>query len=407
MRLLVIGHPYALAYLQRKFVAIKQVDPGVRLRLLTPRAVPHTFRTYPQEIHPCLTAEEVSALRSVLWYSHMTYLLDPLVLAQHLRAFAPEVIHIEEEPQAFVTVETLWLRQRYAPQAAVTLFTWDNLLRRRAFPLQGLKACLRRFSLRRITAVVCGNSEAADRLSEEGCFEGPITVLPQQGLDPVEHATHPEPELRRALGLGASLCVGYAGRLIPEKGVRLLLQALGALQHLPWKLLLVGSGPLESEIRNHWMARYPGRIVHIPAVPHEHVPAYLRAMDIFVLASYRTPRWKEQFGLVLAQAMMVGRPSIVSNSGAIPEVAGPGALVFPEGDVAELRRALQALLTSAEQRARLGQRAREFALARYTLAGVAGRYRQVFELARQAHSARTLPLLTACRCATPERIRLQ
>ncbi len=407
MRLLVIGHPYALAYLQRKFVAIKQLDSCLRLRLLTPRAVPHSFRTYPHEIHPCLTAEEVSALRSALWYSHMTYLLDPLVLAQQLRTFAPDVIHIEEEPQAFVTVETLVLRQRYAPQAAVTLFTWDNLLRRRAFPLHGLKACLRAFSLRRITAVVCGNSEAAQRLREEGCFAGPITVLPQQGLDPVEHAAHPEPELRRALGLDASLCVGYAGRLIPEKGVRLLLQALDGLRHLPWKVLLVGSGPLESEIRNHWMARYPGRIVHVPAVPHEQVPCYLRAMDIFVLASYRTPKWKEQFGLALAQAMMVGRPSVVSNSGAIPEVAGPGALVFPEGDVAELRRALQALLTSAEQRAQLGQRARAFALTRYALAEVAGRYRQLFELARRAHAARTQPLLTTYRCEAPERVQLQ
>ncbi len=407
MKLLVVGHPYAVAYLQGKFIAIQQVGANVSLRLLTPRAVPHPFRTYPHEVHPQLTAEQVPALRSALWHSHMTYLFDPLALAQQLRTFAPDVIHIEEEPQAFVTVETLLLRQRYAPQAAVTLFTWDNLLRRRAFPLNTAKARLRAFSLRRATAVICGNSEAARRLREEGCFAGPVTVLPQQGLDPVEHATHPEPELRRALGLDASLCVGYAGRLIPEKGIRLLLLALGGLLHLPWKLLLVGSGPLESEIRDDWMVRYPGRIVQVPAVPHEQVPRYLRAMDIFVLASYRTPKWKEQFGLALAQAMMVGRPSVVSDSGAIPEVAGPGALVVPEGNVAELRQALQALLTSAALRDLLGQRARNFALSRYAMTTVAAGYCQVFAQAWQLHRSQAVPAGAVDHREPPEQVLVQ
>lgn len=404
MRLLVIGHPYALAYLQRKFVAIKQAKAGVCLRLLTPSRVPHMFGTYAHEVHPQLTSEEVPAVPSTLWYSHMTYLLHPRVLTKHLRDFRPDVIHIEEEPQAFVTVETLLLREHWAPRAAVTLFTWDNLLRPRRFPLSAWKTRLRRFSLPRITTMVCGNSEAAARLRQEGRFRGPIVVLPQQGLDPSEHVPDSEPILRRQLGIENSVCVGYAGRLIPEKGLHLLLHALDGLLEFPWKLLLVGSGPLEREIRQLWMTRHPGRIVHVPPVPHGEVPRYLRAMDIFVLASYETPAWKEQFGLTLAQAMMVGRPSVVSNSGAIPEVAGPGALVFPEGNVAELRHALSALLASAEMRKKIGQRAREFALARYTLAEVARRYQEVFEQARHIHGAQPARLAIRRERASPEEV---
>jgi len=321
MRLLVVGHSFIVAYNQKKYVAMKQLDPHLRLRILGPKQSRHVFGTYPCDVHPELSAEEVIPLGAFFSGSHMTYVLDPVPMAQILRGFCPDVIHMEEEPHAGMAVATATLRETFAPQAAITLFTWDNLHRPRGFPLGPIKRTLRSYTLRRAAAVVCGNREAEQLLHRQAGYAGHTEVLPQFGLDPDEHTPGNESDLRQQLGLMGSVVVGYAGRLLPEKGVGFLMGALEQLGQLSWKLLLVGSGPLEQQIREVWMPRLPGRIVHVPAVAHREVPRYLRCMDVFVLASYAIPNWKEQFGLAAAQAMMLGIPSVVSSSGALPEAA--------------------------------------------------------------------------------------
>jgi glycosyltransferase involved in cell wall biosynthesis len=200
------------------------------------------------------------------------------------------------------------------------------------------------------------------------------------GVDPDEWAPGPS-ELRARLGINGGVCIGYVGRLVPEKGVALLLQALTLLERHPWRLLLVGSGPLEEDIRVRWAPRFPDRIVHVPAVPHREVSQYLRCLDIFVLASRSTASWKEQFGLTLAQAMMMQVPAVVSSSGAIPEVVGPGAVIVPEGDVEALAAGLERLLVSSKTRKAVGARARSFAVQNYATEAVAARYLRIFEAA--------------------------
>ena len=396
MMLLVVGHPLTIAWNQRKYVAMKRVEPGLRLRVVVPRQIHHTFGTYPWEIHPELGPGEVRPLASMFSRSHMTLVLNPVGLAKILREYRPDVIHVEEEPQAMMAVWTIRLRGAICPQAAVTLFTWDNLHRPHRFPLGALKKKLRSYSLQRAAAVVCGNREAEHLLRKNDGYRGVTAVLPQFGLDPDDHLPRPEPALKAQLGLRDGIAVGYAGRLVPEKGLELLLEALSGLAEIPWKLVLVGDGPLRARIHDHWMPRFPGRILHVPAVPHGEVPRYLRCLDIFVLASYATPRWKEQFGLTLAQAMMLGIPSIASSSGAIPEVAGPGALIFEQDNLESLRHALQTMLLSEPCRRELGARAREFALRHYTHREIAASYLTVFE------KARTLCTATP-RGSTPDR----
>ncbi len=386
MKLLVVGHPLLVAYNQKKYVAMKRIDPCLQLRIVVPKQNRHPFGTYQCEVHPELNSDEVIALASVFSQSHMTYVLDPVRMAWILRQFRPDVLHVEEEPHAGVTVATTGLRDALLPPAAITLFTWDNLHRPRRFPLGALKRKLRSYSLRRAAAVVCGNRDVERLLRMQEGYKGYTEVLPQFGLDPSDHTAGTEPELMKQLGLTGSIVVGYVGRMVPEKGILLLLTALPKLTQYPWKLLLVGSGPLEQEIHEHWMPRFPERIVHVRAVPHREVPRYLRCLDAFVLASYAVANWKEQFGLTLAQAMMLGIPSVVSSSGAIPEVVGPGGLIFEEGKEESLREALQMLLSFARCRQELGARAREFALRHYTIAGIAARYLSVFEQARSLHA---------------------
>lgn len=387
MRLMVVGHSFLLAYNQQKYVAMKRVDKGLHLRLVVPCRGRDRFDLTDYQVHPELSPEEVVPLRPYMAKSHMTYVHAPGPLAAVLRSFEPDVIHVEEEPQAVIALETITLRNALAPRAAVTLFTWDNILRPRRFPLGVAKRRLRAYSLRRTSAVICGNREAAELLRAEGRFSGNIEVLPQYGLNVTEHQPGTESQLRAELGLNGVPVVGYLGRMVPEKGLRLLFEALGKLLCYPWKLLLVGSGPLEEEIRERWMATLPGRVVLLPSVTYEQVPRYLRCTDIFVLASQSAPAWKEQFGLALAQAMMLGIASIGSNCGAIPDTLGPGGTIVEQHDAEGLKQALDNFLTSPNCRRRAATASREFALQNYTVERIAARYLEVFENARNHHSA--------------------
>jgi glycosyltransferase involved in cell wall biosynthesis len=378
MRLLVVGHPFVLAHNQKKYVAMKQVDPDLQLRLVAPIRGRDRFHLTDCEVHCDLKAEEVVALPTSLSNWHMTYVHNPLKVARVMREFQPHIIHLEEDPQAFITLETISLQRSLVPSAKVTLFTWDNLLRSRGFPMSAIKRRLRAYSFCRVAAVICGNRRAAELLRAERCFHGAIEVLPQYGLDVRDHEPGTEPQLRSQLGLGEHVVIGFAGRFVPEKGIRLLMSALERLALKPWKLLLVGSGPLEEEIRRTWMPRLPGRIVIVPAVPCEEVPRYLRCSDLFVLPSFRTQSWMEQFGLALAEAMLLGIAAVGSSSGAIPEVLGPGGVVFEEGNVEELARLLARLLDAPAERQRLGFQARQFALTNYTQEGIAHEYLKVF-----------------------------
>jgi L-malate glycosyltransferase len=383
MKLLVIGHAFLLAYIQKKYVAMKQLDPDLQLRIVVPSYMRDRFHHKVSEVHPALAANEVVPFKAWLAgiQAHMTYVHSPVGMATLLRSFQPDVIHVEEEPQALITVETIALQRIFAREAAVTLFTWDNLLRNRKFPTGSGKRLLRQYSLARSSTVICGNQRAAELVHAEGFFKGTIQTLPHSGLDVNEHRPGTEPELRAQLGLENCVVVGHVGRLVEEKGLRQLLEALRRLDGQPWKLLLVGAGNLESEIREKWMAEFPGRIVLVPAVAYDQVCRYLRCVDIFVLASYSTPTWAEQFGQTLAQAMLLGIPSIGSTSGAIPEVLGSGGLLFEERQVDGLTQALGDLLASPVNRQEVGARGREVALRDYTSESVGARYLDAFQRA--------------------------
>ena len=88
------------------------------------------------------------------------------------------------------------------------------------------------------------------------------------------------------------------------------------------------------------------------------------------------------------QAMMAGVACIGSSSGAIPEVMGPGGLVFKERDVDDLASVLKSMLQSEELRRSLGAKARAFALQHYSNAAVASAYLSAFNSLLAMHRNR-------------------
>lgn len=383
MKLLVVGHTYLTAFAQCKYVEMKRHCENLELRILTPRSMPHVFKRYTRELADGLSSDEVIDIREFFGYSHMSYVLDPFLFAKVLKEFKPDRVHIEEDPYSAVGVETVFLTRLLCPSAKISFFIWDNLARVPRFPLSVIKRVLNRYSLSKADLVVCGNKEGEQLLREKKRYYDQTAVLPQLGLNPTPYMGSQTKPIRDELHIPADIpLIGFVGRLIPEKGIILLLEALQQLGSRQWRLLILGSGPLETEITGKWFQRFGERLIYRKAVPHTEVPAYMRAMDIFVLPSYTTPVWKEQFGLVLAEAMLAGRACVGSSSGAIPEVMGDGGCVFQEKNGDDLAHVLECLLVDGNKRKSLAVEAQKFALQRYTHEAVAFAYLKQFEFIR-------------------------
>ena len=69
-------------------------------------------------------------------------------------------------------------------------------------------------------------------------------------------------------------------------------------------------------------------------------------MDVLVLPSLTTEKWKEQFGRVLIEAMSAKIPVIGSNSGAIPEVISDCGYIFEEGNINQLQKCILNVITT-------------------------------------------------------------
>jgi glycosyltransferase involved in cell wall biosynthesis len=282
----------------------------------------------------------------------------------------PDVVHVDEEPYNLATVQATWLALRHG--ARPLFFTWQNLLRRYPPPFSWFE----RYVLSRSRHAIAGNNEAVGVLRTKG-YRGPATVIPQFGVDPELFAPAP-PESRP---LDRPFTIGYVGRLAPEKGVDLLLEAVAMLKG-EWRLRLVGSGGMRAALESQARAlKIADRLTFAPPVPSTQVPDEMHQIDVLVLPSLTYPNWKEQFGRVLQEAMACGVPVVGSDSGEIPSVIGDAGLVVPEGDVDALAAVLQTLLGNVSLRVGCGLRGRARVLERFTQASIAHQtvdvYRQV------------------------------
>jgi glycosyltransferase involved in cell wall biosynthesis len=302
-------------------------------------------------------------------------LYAPHQMAALIREMQPDLIHAETEPHTLSLGLLAFLKPRFGYR--LLAFTWENLYRRGRRPLRWLEP----FTLRRVDWMIAGNREAAAVVRWRG-YAGPMTVIPQVGLDPAHFRRDcPPPDLYERLG--ARSRIGFAGRLVPEKGVLDLLEAFLPLADRAF-LVLLGEGPLRDIVRRQAEEAGIADRVMLPGfITYRQIPAYLKELDFLVLPSRTTTCWKEQFGHVLVEAMLAGVPVIGSDSGAIPEVIGEAGLTFPEGNVSALRERLIFLMEHPEERRRLAEAGRLRALAHFTGVAIGQATLQVYQQAME------------------------
>jgi len=155
-------------------------------------------------------------------------------------------------------------------------------------------------------------------------------------------------------------------------------------------LVFAGSGPFQPTLqRQADTLGVAGRVKFLAARPQDELPQVMNALDVLVLPSRTTPRWKEQFGRVIIEAQACGIPVIGSNSGAIPGVVGKGGLIFPEGDVPSLASVFSTLHSDPQGTRELGRIGRCQVEENYTWARVAEQMWEIYgrTLAETAVSA--------------------
>jgi glycosyltransferase involved in cell wall biosynthesis len=293
-------------------------------------------------------------------------------LGSELARLQPDLLHMDEEPYNLATYLALAAARRYGIPAL--FFTWQNLYRRYPPPY----AWFERANYRSAAYAIAGNQEASQVLRHKG-YGGPLAVLPQFGVDPALFS--PAPARQR----DAPMRIGYAGGLLPEKGVDLLLRACAGLRG-EWQLEVVGEGSERDALGR--LAAELGiseRVRVAPRIDSQAMPGFYQGLDLFVLPSRTLPNWKEQFGRVLVEAMSCEVAVVGSVTGEIPNVIGAAGLLFPEGDVAALRDRLQLLLDDPVARARLGAAGRARVLAHFTMRQIAARTAEIYrEIHRKA-----------------------
>lgn len=173
--------------------------------------------------------------------------------------------------------------------------------------------------------------------------------------------TRLQPGLRAELGLPRdALIVGYAGRLVPWKGVDTLIAAFARIRHRFPSAVLVILGDNDNGLRHDLRARLEGLANQLGIGQQvrfigfrDDVAPYMADFDVLALPS-RAP---EPFGRVLVEALSLQVPAVITSHGGAVEVVrhGVDGLWVPPDEPADMAAALDTLLGRPDLRRAFGE----------------------------------------------------
>ncbi len=165
----------------------------------------------------------------------------------------------------------------------------------------------------------------------------------------------------------------YVGRLVPIKGVHVLVEAFPEIlrRHPDVRLVITGSSFFDGAARTGYERELVAlaqpvvsKIVFTGFLPHETLKYLYAAVDIVVMPSV----WQEPLGLVMLEAMASGTLLVGSSVGGVPEVidSGRNGVLVPAGDAAELARAVCNVLEDPASMQRMAQAGRDTIVEKFT-----------------------------------------
>jgi glycosyltransferase involved in cell wall biosynthesis len=158
---------------------------------------------------------------------------------------------------------------------------------------------------------------------------------------------------------------GFAGRLIPGKGVDRLIDAAALLaRHAEVRVRIAGDGPARGELERRARETSVAQSIEFVSTVHD-MPGFWRSIHVGVAAS---DTHVESFGMAPLEAMACGRPVVATRNGGLSDLVDDGVSgrVVAPGDTTGLERALAGYL-DAGMRATHGRAARQAAVERFSL----------------------------------------
>jgi glycogen(starch) synthase len=288
-----------------------------------------------------------------------------IALLRHIHRWHANIVHVigAGPPSAYLAALHARLHRPlvFTAQGELT-FDAYGVFERSATLLAGLRRMLRHADA--VTA--CSAFVMRDLEKLEG-IGAPSYVIPN-GVEPTDFVdVAPEG--------GSDPFVLAVGRLVPQKGFDILLDAVASEQLAGVNLVVAGDGFERERLEARAAALgVEGRVHFLGSVDRARVSALLRGACAFAL-----PSRGEAFGIALLEAMAAGVPSVAAAAGGIPELVrdGENALLVEPEDPTALADALARVVTDGALRERL-VRGGERTAAEYAWARIADRYEDVY-----------------------------
>jgi len=206
--------------------------------------------------------------------------------------------------------------------------------------------------MKRAAAIIVTSNGYLKSSDELEGFHDKCHVIPL-GIDVEAFRAEKPEEVRRILERYGRRLIVAVGRLVPYKGFGFLLEAM---KDVDATLLLIGTGPLQTELESMIERLGIGDKIHL--LGHvEDTLAYYKAAEMLVLPSVSRA---ESFGLVQVEAMAAGIPVVNTDiESGVPEVSlhGVTGVTVPPMDARALANAVRMLLENDEMRAKYGRAA--------------------------------------------------
>jgi glycosyltransferase involved in cell wall biosynthesis len=373
LHLLVVSHPCITA-INQDFFAHVESETGWKVTIVLPKR---------------WTSEYGKHLKPVRWPRFQGHLLPlPVQLAGNIplhfysarlsRIFGrehPDAIYVHNEPYAVATYQVLRASSG-SIGAPVGFYSAQNILKRYPWPVSAWE----RYVYRHASFAYPVSQAVADVLKAKG-YSGRSEVVPLS-VD-TDHFC-PDGRKDQVAGVRDPMTVGFVGRIVPGKGVETLLQALSCMPSERIRAVIVGDGPAARTLKlraskmglDDWLT-WTGYVAH------EQMPHLYRTMDVLVVPSCTLPRWREQFGRVVIEALACGVPVLTSDSGELPRLvsATGGGWTFPEGDVSALVTLLMQLTSRPAMLAGPGRAGRRAVVKDFGVGTAVARFAGVVEAA--------------------------